>query len=73
MQLVVPNAVSAAVPAAIIILRRISQILFFFIALCVFKLLINRVNCVCIMVLDHHSYNYNCGARRTQTELAQVC
>ena len=49
MQLVVPNAVSAAVAAAITILSRTSQILlFFFIVLCVFKVLINRVNCVCI-------------------------
>ena len=46
MQLVVPSAVSAAVAAAITILRRTSQILlFFFIVLCVFKVLINRVNC----------------------------
>ena len=54
MQLVVPNAVSAAVAAAITILRRTSQILlFFFIVLCVFKVLINRVNCVCFKVLDY--------------------
>ena len=46
MHAVVPMAVRAAVAAAMIILRRASQILFFFIALCVFKMLINRVNCV---------------------------
>ena len=55
MQLVVPSAVSAADAAAIAILRRTSQILFFFIALCVFKVLINKDNCVCIMVLDYLS------------------
>ena len=49
----VPSAVSAADAAAIAILRRTSQILFFFIALCVFKLLINRVNCVYFKVLDY--------------------
>lgn len=43
MHAVVPNAVRAAVAAAITILRRTSQIVFFFIILCVFKLLITRV------------------------------
>ena len=50
---VVPNAVSAAVAAAITILSRTSQMLLFFIVLCVFKVLINRVNCVCFKVLDY--------------------
>ena len=55
MHAVVVNAVRAAVAAATIILRRTSQMLFFFIIVVFFKMLINRVNCVCIMVLDYLS------------------
>ena len=47
MHAVVVNAVRAAVAAATIILRRTSQMLFFFIIVVFFKMLINRVNCVC--------------------------
>ena len=53
MHAVVVNAVRAAVAAATIILRRTSQMLFFFIIVVFFKMLINRVNCVCFMVLDY--------------------
>lgn len=53
MHAVVVNAVRAAVAAATIILRRTSQMLFFFIIVVFFKMLINRVNCVCFIVLDY--------------------
>lgn len=53
MHAVVVNAVRAAVAAATIILRRTSQMLFFFIIVVFFKMLINRVNFVCFMVLDY--------------------